>query len=155
MLRPMKWLFRLVVVLGVVFVAIQFVPYGRDHTNPLSVKEPKWNSPMTRSLAVDGCFSCHSNLTEWAWYTDIAPFSWLVTRDVNDGRAVLNFSEWQKPQDVDIKEVVDAIRNKDMPPIQYRLVHKEARLTDTQRQVLEQGLLKTWAADPPGKKGGS
>jgi hypothetical protein len=143
-------LLKTVLVLAILFLAIQVVPYGRDHENPRTVKEVSWDSPATRVLAVDGCFACHSNLTEWPWYTSVAPLSWLTYRDVQDGRAKLNFSEWQRPQDVNLQEVVDAIRDKGMPPLHYRLIHREARLTPNQRQELEQGLLKTWASSPPG-----
>ena len=97
-------------------VAIQFIPYGRDHTNPRTVQEIKWNTPQTRSLAQDGCFACHSNLTEWPWYTSIAPVSWLTQHDVEDGRAKLNFSEWQRPQEANLEEVVEALRDNKMPP---------------------------------------
>lgn len=148
----MRWLFRLFVLGLVVFLAIQLVPYGKDHTNPRTVRELKWDSNETRTLAVAGCFACHSNLTQWPWYTEIAPISWLTTRDVNDGRAVLSFSEWQRPQDVDLQQVISAIRGKGMPPLHYRLIHSEARLSDTERQALEQGLTKSWTADPPGGK---
>ena len=151
MLQRMRSLFRLIVVLAVVLGLIQLIPYGRDHTNPRTVQELKWNSPATRTLAENGCFACHSNLTEWPWYTKIAPLSWLATRDVDDGRAKLNFSEWQRPQDVNLQQVIDAIRGKGMPPREYRLIHKEARLDATERQQLELGLAASWRKDPPGK----
>ena len=151
MLHPMKLFFRLVMLCLVVLVAIQFVPYGRDHTNPPTAQEIKWNTPATRALAQDGCFACHSNLTEWPWYTSIAPVSWLTQHDVEDGRAKLNFSEWQRPQDANLEQVVSALRDNDMPPVQYRLFHKEARLTDAERQQLELGLVASWSKDPPGK----
>ena len=77
--------------------------------------------------------------------------SWLTTRDVEDGRATLNFSEWQRPQEADLQEVVDAIRGKGMPPVQYRLIHSESRLTATERQQLERGLVESWTKDPPGR----
>jgi hypothetical protein len=148
---PMRSLFRLLILLAVVFGAIQLIPYGRDHTNPPTVQELKWNTPATRALAQDGCFACHSNLTNWPWYTSVAPISWLTTHDVEDGRAKLNFSEWQRPQEADLQEVVEALRGKDMPPLQYRLIHKEARLTGAQRQALERGIVASWTKDPPGK----
>jgi mono/diheme cytochrome c family protein len=154
MLLAMRFLARLVIVLVVVLLLIQLIPYGRDHTNPPTGSEPKWSSPAVRQLAQDSCFDCHSNLTEWPWYTDVAPVSWLTTHDVNDGRAVLNFSEWQRPQDANLEDVIEKIRNKDMPPPQYRLLHKDARLSDNQRQALEAGLAATWAKDPPGPRGG-
>jgi hypothetical protein len=147
----MRLLFRLLVLVVLVFGAIQLIPSGRDHTNPKTIRELKWNSPKTRSLAEDACFACHSNLTKWPWYTSVAPVSWLATRDVKDGRAALNFSEWQRPQDVDLKEVVDAIRGKGMPPLYYRMIHSEARLSDAERQQLEVGLTASWKKDPPGK----
>ncbi len=118
---------------GIVLVAIQFVPHGRNHTNPLPVKEPNWDSAAARTLAVDGCFGYHSNLTKWPRHTDVAPISWLVTRDVEDGRAVLNSRSGRGRRTVTVKDVIDASRNRGMLPIQYRLIHKEARLTDAQR----------------------
>ena len=147
----MRFLFRLFVLLAIVLVAIQFIPYGRDHSNPKTVQEIKWNTPETRALAQDGCFACHSNLTEWPWYTNIAPVSWLTQHDVEDGRAKLNFSEWQRPQDADLEEVVHVLRDDKMPPVQYRLVHSEARLSDAERQKLELGIVESWTKDPPGK----
>ena len=147
----MRTLFRLVVVIGVVLIAIQFIPYGRDHSNPRTMQEIKWNTPQTRALAQDACFACHSNLTEWPWYASVAPASWLVMRDVEDGREKLNFSEWQKPQEANLEEVVDVLRNDEMPPRQYTLIHSEARLSDVQRQQLERGIVASWTKDPPGK----
>jgi mono/diheme cytochrome c family protein len=155
MLPRMRFVVRLLLVLVVVLLLIQLVPYGRDHDNPKSVQEPKWSSAATRQLTQQGCFDCHSNLTEWPWYTNVAPVSWLTTRDVDDGRAVLNFSEWQRAQDADLQDVIDAIRDEDMPPLQYRLIHKDARLSDNERQALEAGLTATWVKDPPGPAGGS
>jgi len=147
----MRLLFRLLVLAAIVLVAIQLVPYGRDHTNPRTVQEIRWNTPATRALAESACFACHSNLTEWPWYTSVAPVSWLTQRDVEDGRAKLNFSEWQRPQDADLQEVVEAIRGKGMPPLEYRAIHSEARLSDTERQQLERGLVASWTKDPPGR----
>ena len=73
----MKKLMIVVAVLAGLFLAIQFVPYGRDHSNPPVIGEPTWNSPETRALAVRACFDCHSNETVWPWYSNIAPVSWL------------------------------------------------------------------------------
>ena len=147
----MRFLFRLFLLLVLVGLIIQVVPYGRDHQNPRTVQEIKWNSPETRTLASNACMDCHSNLTSWPWYTSIAPISWLTSRDVEDGRAKLNFSEWQRPQEADLQEVFDVIREKEMPPLQYRVIHSEARLSDTERQQLETGLVDSWKADPPGE----
>ena len=151
MLAVMKLLFRLFLLFLVVGLVIQVIPYGRDHDNPLTVKEIKWNSPETRALASGACMDCHSNLTSWPWYTNVAPISWLTIRDVEEGRATLNFSEWQRPQKAELQTVIDVMREKEMPPLQYRLVHPNARLTATERRKLEAGMIKSWEADPPGR----
>lgn len=145
----MPWFIRILTGLLVVFLAIQLVPYGRDHDNPRSLQEPAWNSARTRQLAVVGCFDCHSNLTDWTWYTNVAPISWLTQHDVEDGRKALNFSEWGRRQTADLQAVVEVLRHGDMPPRQYKVLHEEARLSGDERQELEDGLVQTWAASPP------
>lgn len=147
----MGWFLRILVLGVLVFGAIQLVPYGRDHDNPQTVQEPRWDSTRTRQLAMAACFDCHSNITAWAWYTNVAPLSWLVQRDVEEGREVLNFSEWQRPQEVDVREVMEVLREGSMPPLQYRLLHGNARLSDTEKQELQLGLSDTWEASPPGR----
>lgn len=146
----MRRLFQFLLLLGAVILVAQIVPYGRGHGNPKTVQEIRWNSPATRTLATAACMDCHSNLTLWPWYTKVAPLSWLTAHDVETGRAKLNFSEWQRPQEVDLQEVMKVIREKEMPPLQYKLIHAGARLSDNARQQLEAGISASWIADPPG-----
>ena len=128
-------------VLGM-FLAIQLVPYGRDHRNPPITGEPSWDSPETRALARQACFDCHSNETQWPAYANVAPASWLVQRDVNEGRAVLNFSEWSRRQK-EAKEASETLLEGEMPPAAYTLVHAHARLSSTDRERLARGLERT------------
>ena len=72
------WWSRILFGLLGTFVAIQLVPYGRDHTNPPIAGEPAWDAPATRTLVKQACFDCHSNETKWPLYASIAPASWLV-----------------------------------------------------------------------------
>jgi hypothetical protein len=121
----------------VVFVLIQFIPYGRSsHTNPPAADPFRWTDQRAEAIARESCYDCHSNETDWWWATNIAPFSWLVQRDVDQGRAHLNFSEWTDQRSAaDIQEAVDG----EMPPFQYTLIHPSAKLTDSEKQTLLQG----------------
>jgi mono/diheme cytochrome c family protein len=148
-----KWLFRGVIALVALMVLAQVVPYGRSHTNPPVTQAVKWDSARTEQLAAGACQDCHSNLTDWKWYSNIAPFSWLIYKDVVDGRAGLNFSEWNKPQ-ADPGDIVDAVRGGSMPPIQYKPLHAGARLSSAERDELVRGLQRTLAQDPPIPGGG-
>jgi hypothetical protein len=148
-----KWLLWGGVGLVGLFAVAQLVPYGRNHTNPPVTREVRWDSARTRELAAGACFDCHSNLTDWKWYTNVAPVSWLVYSDVVGGREHVNFSEWDKPQS-EIGDVVEAVRNGSMPPLQYEPLHSGARLSSAERNELARGLEKTLAADPPVAGGG-
>ena len=119
-----------------VFVVIQFIPYGKDHANPPASDPFVWSAPGAEAIARTSCYDCHSNETKWWWATNIAPASWLVWRDVNEGRARLNFSEWSGA--VTAEEIADAV-NGEMPPGQYTLMHPGAKLNDAQKQDLIDG----------------
>ena len=142
-----KWWFRTGVGFAGMLLAIQLVPYGRQHSNPPITGEPGWDSPETRALARQACFDCHSNETEWPAYASIAPASWLVQRDVNEGRAVLNFSEWPRPQE-EATEAAETVLEGEMPPRAYTLVHAHARLGAAERDRLARGLAKTLGVKP-------
>jgi mono/diheme cytochrome c family protein len=148
-----KWLLWGAVGLVGLFAVAQLVPYGRNHTNPPVTREVRWDSARTRELAAGACFDCHSNLTDWKWYTNVAPVSWLVYNDVKGGREHVNFSEWDMPQS-EVGDVVEAVRNGSMPPLQYKPLHAAARLSTAERNKLARGLEKTLAADPPVAGGG-
>ena len=137
-----KWWFWIGLGFLGTFLAIQLVPYGRAHTNPPVTGEPAWDAPATRELAKQACFDCHSNETEWPAYASMAPVSWLVQRDVNEGRAVLNFSEWSRPQE-EAKDASEEVLEGEMPPAAYTLMHAHARLNAADRDRLAQGLAKT------------
>ncbi len=125
----------------VMFILIQFFPYGRDHTNPPVLSEPQWDSPQTRELAVRACYDCHSNETVWPWYSNIAPVSWLVYYDVMEGRRKLNFSEWDHGGRESIGEIVEEIDEGEMPPFIYVIMHPKAWFSAEEKQALHDGFL--------------
>jgi hypothetical protein len=135
-------LLGIVIVLVLAFLVIQAVPYGRSHSNPPVREEPRWDSPATRELVVGACFDCHSNETSWPWYSNVAPFSWLIQGHVDDGRKALNFSEWDRPQR-EADEAAEAVQDGEMPPSSYRFLHSSARLSSEEKQALVRGLLAT------------
>ncbi len=125
-------------------VLIQFVPYGREHTNPEVVSEPRWDSPRTRELFMHACGDCHSNETKWPWYSGIAPISWLVAYDVDEGREHFNVSMWGVQEENEGEEAAEEVREGEMPPWAYLLAHPEARLDEAEKRELIEGLVRTF-----------
>lgn len=147
MKRVLKW-----VILGGagLFLLIQLVPYGRDHTNPPVTQAAVFKSATARQLVADSCNDCHSNLTTWPWYTNVAPASWLVTNDVEEGRSTMNLSTWDEPQP-ELDEVVEAVESGEMPPLKYKVApnHANARLSDEEKAALIAGFRQVYADQPP------
>jgi mono/diheme cytochrome c family protein len=119
---------------------IQLVPYGRDHTNPTGGRDITWDSVRTQELMRGACMDCHSNETQWPWYSNVAPVSWLVQNDVDGGRRHLNLSTGE----VDLHEMIQTIQDGSMPPWQYKPAHAAARLSARDRQELIRGLQATF-----------
>jgi hypothetical protein len=140
-------------VLVALFLLLQVIPYGHDHGAPATTKAATFPA-SARSLVAGACGDCHSNRTVWPWYSNVAPVSLLVVNDVKGGREHLNFSQWDRPQP-SLGEVLESIREGEMPPLQYKLIHGGARLSDAERTRLQDAMRKAYAADPPpvGRRG--
>ena len=145
-----SWIRWALLIIVATFMLIQFVPYGHGHSNPPVTQQAGFDSQGTEQLVDDACGACHSNLTDWPLDSNVAPFSWLVQSDVEGGRGILNFSEWDRSGQPAFDEVAEAIDSGEMPPLQYKLMHSGARLSDTEKQQLIDGLARTYQQDPPG-----
>jgi hypothetical protein len=145
MSKTSKYIIQSVLAALAVLVLIQAIPYGRTYTNPPVIREPSWDSPATRALAKRACFDCHSFETVWPWYSRIAPISWLVRFDVDEGRGELNFSDWQNGAREGERpdKLGREISKGKMPPFVYLPTHPEARLSDSEKRQLIDGLNAT------------
>ncbi|MCU0305505.1 MAG: heme-binding domain-containing protein [Thermoanaerobaculales bacterium] len=136
----------LVVTVGLLVAAlivIQLIPV--DRSNPPVVADFD-GPPEVAAVLRASCYDCHSHETRWPWYSRVAPVSWLVVHDVDEGRDKMNFSRWGA-LDLDrraklAEEIWEEVEEGEMPLLAYRLAHPDARLTDGSRS-----LLRGWAAD--------
>ena len=62
-------------IIGLVVLIQVLPPVWLWQSNPAVQSEPQWHDPQSRSLAQRACFDCHSNQTEWPWYSNVAPLS--------------------------------------------------------------------------------
>lgn len=153
----MRILKRVGAALVVLFVVAQV--FRVDKSNPpveSDVSPPKQlKETMRRS-----CYGCHSNEVVWPWYAEVAPASWLVAHDVNEGRADLNFSIWgtYSPalRQKKLKEIGKTIAEGEMPPWYYVYpMHLDAGLSAADRDAFmgwvasESEVLKQQGSQPP------
>lgn len=145
---PMKR--KLIYGIGICFAALQFFrpiithpPVTGDLTAPADVKK----------IIERACYDCHSNTTNLRWYDQVVPAYWLVAGHIKDGRAALNFSNWDSLAPADQKNTMWLALNQvllgAMPPSSYTAIHGSAKLNDQDIQVLKNYLLTQQA--PPKK----
>jgi hypothetical protein len=123
----------------VLVIGLQLVPI--DATNP-PVEGDIPTPPEVKAILRRACYDCHSNETVWPWYSRFAPLSWMISRDVHDGRSELNFSTWdQYSAEEQLKKLKDSweeVEDGGMPPWYYLSVHRDAVLSSADRALLWQ-----------------
>jgi len=129
---------RTLLIFLIIFIVMQFIQ--TDKTNPTVDKniEIKANAEVMKIFKT-ACYDCHSNETIYPWYSKIAPFSWVVSNHINEGRKALNFSTWEKYSDEEKKEHLKDIYRTvyaSMPLQSYLWIHDDAILTKEQRTLI-------------------
>jgi len=87
--------------------------------------------PRVGAILDRSCQDCHSNRTKWPWYSHVAPASWIVAKDVGQGRQMLDFSTWadQPHSEGDRMYICNAVSTGIMPLASYTMTHRQAKLS--------------------------
>jgi hypothetical protein len=135
--KKWKWLFVAIIA---AFALLQLT--NPSFTNqPVKSAFPITNAPpRVAAMLHAACYDCHSSETRCTWYSHIAPMSWQIAKDVNDGRDSLNLSDWPndnpKRAAKKLEDMSEQIEYGDMPLKKYTFIHADARLTENQRKEL-------------------
>jgi cytochrome c551/c552 len=132
-----RWLKIIAVGFAVAQIAVQFVPVAR--VNPTERSQPAAPSEV-QALLQRACYDCHSNETQWPWYSRVAPVSFLIARDVTEGRRELNFSIWNRYEERrktrKWKEIAEQVEKGKMPQWYYVSLHPDAKLSAADRELI-------------------
>lgn len=130
-----------IVIIG--FVVIQFIPVQMNNpvTSPsndfLHIYQPP--SEIT-GIMRNACYDCHSNATQYPWYSHVAPVSWLLESHIDEAREHINLSDWgdypEKTANLKLEGMAADVKSGEMPLTSYTWMHSEARLTNAQRILL-------------------
>jgi len=140
MRKRLKWVF---VPLGLILIGLQFT--NPAHTNPPFDQSEALESMTTvpaevLDILAHSCNDCHSNKTDWRWYTYIAPVSWFTVGHVNRGRSELNFSEWgsysERMKETRLRAICEQCEKGSMPMASYAFVHRDVKLSRDQVRAI-------------------
>ena len=132
-------------VLGILILlaAIQLIPVNRSNPQVNASQTIFATQPVpveVKAVFERSCKNCHSDETSWPWYSYVAPVSWMIAHDVHAARRAMNLSEWgsystNKKTDK-LEEICEQLTNHDMPDWKYSLIHKQARITGKERDII-------------------
>lgn len=140
-MKNLKTWHKIIIGIVILFILIQFIPVKR--TNPPVDGRPEWNNQRTKDLVHRSCIDCHSHETRWPWYAYVAPSSWLVSSDVQEGREYFNLSV---PPFEGGEHAAEMVEKGEMPLDIYQWMHSEANYTEAEKKELIEGLKATFGS---------
>ena len=139
-----KYLKKVVIVLVIAFIGIQFIPTNYNLSNTVSENDISkiFNVPQNiQSIIETSCYDCHSNNTEYPWYNKIQPISYFMEGHINEGKEELNFSEIgsysNRKLKSKLKSIINQIDDKEMPMFSYTLIHRNAILSEENKKEIK------------------
>ncbi len=141
---------KILLALLVVFIAIQFIQPA--HNKNTQVLQTDFAKVLTvpnnvQSILQTACYDCHSNNTNYPWYSNVQPIAWMMARHINNGKNKLNFSDFgsyaSRRQISKLKGIANQIKDDEMPLSSYKLMHKNARLSKEQKYLIIDWMNKT------------
>ena len=127
----------------IVLIGIQFIQPARNENGqalPTDISKTVFIPGNVKSLLQTACNDCHSNNTNYPWYTYVQPMGWIMNNHIQDGKKELNFSEFGsysgRRQQSKLKSIASQVKDDEMPMASYLLMHKNARLTKEQKTLI-------------------
>jgi cytochrome c553 len=146
----MKLVKKILVGLLGVLILIQFIQPARNKSNELQSTDLTkiFKIPQNvQSILKTACYDCHSNSTNYPWYSKIQPFGWLLANHIKEGKEELNFSEFgsysKRRQISKMNGIANSLKDGSMPLSSYTMIHKDARLSHQDKALLIEWATKT------------
>ncbi|WP_435132946.1 heme-binding domain-containing protein [Formosa sp. A9] len=131
----------------IVFIIAQFFRPEKNTGNSITINEflEDTNPPeQVQAILKTSCYDCHSDNTEYPWYSQITPVNFWMAEHIDNGKKHLNLSKWNsysvKKKDHKIEELIEVVEDKSMPLESYTWAHAEAKLSEAEIESV-----KEWA----------
>jgi exonuclease VII small subunit len=134
---------KILIGLLAVFLLLQLIRPSLNNGNASAATDITHVVPVpdsVMSILKTACYDCHSDHTNYPWYSKITPVNWWLDAHIVDGKRHLNFSRFStsgfKRKAKNLEEIVETVEKHEMPLDSYLWIHKEAKLNDAQRKLL-------------------
>lgn len=139
----MSLLKKVLIALLIVFIVIQFMRPARNQSGqglPTDISKTVSVPENVQQILQTSCYDCHSNNTDYPWYNHVQPVAWILANHIKHGKRDLNFNEFGsypiRMQQSKFKSIISQIKDGEMPLYSYTIIHKNARLTQEQKDLI-------------------
>lgn len=141
---------KILLALLIVFILTQFVQ--PSHNKTVQVLTTDFAKVFVvpdnvQTVLQNACYDCHSNNTNYPWYSNIQPMAWMMAKHINNGKDKLNFSDFgsytSRRQVSKLKGIANQIKDDEMPLFSYKWMHNNARLSKQQKDLIMDWMNKT------------
>jgi len=146
-MKPIK---KIVLAFGIVFIGIQFIQPAHNKSGqvlPTDFTKIYAIPASVQTILQNACYDCHSNNTNYPWYSIIQPMAWMMKRHIDNGKEKLNFSDFgsysSRRQISKLKGIANQIKDDEMPLSSYKIMHSKASLTKEAKTLVIDWMNKT------------
>jgi hypothetical protein len=134
---------KILLISGILFITLQFIrPVHNKSWQVLTtdISNVATIPDTVLTMLKNACYDCHSNNTDYPWYSNIQPMGWLMAYHIKEAKNQLNLSEFgsysQRRQLSKLDGIANSIKDNIMPLKSYKLMHKSAQLSTDERSLL-------------------
>ena len=142
---------NVIVILSLILVisAGVYAHEGEKHMQMMNVSA-KLNNQINedyeknvKPIFVQKCFNCHGATTNYPWYYKIPGAKGVIDDDIAEAKKHLDFSDGfpfkshSSPKE-DLEAIVKSVEEGEMPPLRYRILHWNSRLTTEELQIVRE-----------------
>ncbi len=134
----------------IIFIGIQFIQPARNKSRQAfqtSITKTNNVPESVQAILNTACYNCHSNNTSYPWYANIQPMGWVLAKHIGNGKAELNFDEFgsysRRRKESKLHSITNSIKDGTMPLPSYLRMHKDAQLTENEKEIIIK-----WASKP-------
>lgn len=139
----MKGIKKILFGLLVILIIIQFLHPARNKSGqdmPNDISKMVAMPGEVQVMLKKACYDCHSNNTNYPWYTAIQPFHWFMNYHIQSGKEELNFNEFgtytPRRQQSKLRSIENSLKDGTMPLSAYTLIHRNAILSEAEKRLM-------------------
>ncbi len=133
---------KILLIFGIVLIALQFIQPDKNKSRQVSTTDISIVLTIPDSVIIllkNACYDCHSNNTDYPWYSNVQPMGWLMANHIKKAKNELNFSDFgtysQRKQLSKLDGIANSIKDDIMPLKSYKLMHKNSKLSQHERTI--------------------